>query len=168
MALSGDHLPSMFLCRLSDWDHKGVSEAEKGTRAVACGHWFCLTELTQSLHSSGDRVCDVPSSDPQQRFQLRLTGCGLALPESPCGVLGLNVRAQWAGLRLCVCVCPRVRGLLFPRALYPHQAGLSFETIVSPGTSLFSILCEPQASASNPLTGSQLDPRKDSAAENKI
>lgn len=41
---------------------------------------------------------------------------------------------------------------------------VAFEA-VSPGTSLYSILCEPQASASHPLRGSQLDPRRDFAAE---
>lgn len=120
----------------------------------------------QNLLSSGVALCDVPGGDPQQRSQLRLRGCGLAIPESLCGVLGLNVRLQWAGCGfMCMCVCVCTRGLLFPRALYWYWAGLSFEAIVSPGTSLFSILCEPQASASNLLIGSQLDPRRNSAAE---
>lgn len=61
----------------------------------------------------------------------------------------------WPGV---LCVCVWKLGPPFPHI--SHWAGLSFEATVSPGTLLFFILCQPQASASNPLTGTQLDPRK--------
>lgn len=57
-------------------------------------------------------------------------------------------------------VCVWKRSPPFPRA--SPRAGLSFPP---PSTLLPSILCEPQASASNSLTGIQLAPGKDLPTE---
>lgn len=141
-------------CGLSDLSSGHLSQVQKGTRGAVRGLWFCLTELTQSCLSSGVHLCHVPSGDTQQRYE-----CGLAFPESPCELLGLYDRGTvgWPGA-LYVCMwklgppSPRISpGLVCP--LHP-------EATVSRGTLLSFILCEPQASASNPLTGTQLDPRK--------